>query len=86
MLRFEKPTTKLKDVMGLQEAKRALLQACDLPARFPSQYPGSTKARSAVMLYGPPGTGKTRFAEAVAGQFGYVFFNVSSRSSKVVSK
>lgn len=69
------PTVTWKDVGGLAEARREIMEAIEIPLRFPHLFkPGTT--RSGVLLYGPPGTGKTLVAKAVANECGIPFLSV----------
>lgn len=57
------------DVIGLEAAKQALLEALQLPITQPSLFTadgGGLVPWRGVLLYGPPGTGKTQLARATA--------------------
>jgi vacuolar protein-sorting-associated protein 4 len=75
----DKPDVRLDDVVGLEEAKKALNMAVILPLQAPQLFKGSgMKPWTGILLYGPAGTGKTFLAKAVAGECGATFFSVSS--------
>jgi len=74
-----KQTTRLSDVIGMDDAKEQIRLRLLEPVRNPA------KARryglsvgGGVMLYGPPGTGKTMLARAVAGELDLPFFAITS--------
>jgi hypothetical protein len=46
-----------EDVGGLSHVRREILDTIELPLKYPSLFPSSSK-RSGILLYGPPGTGK----------------------------
>ena len=73
-------------VGALQEAKRALREAVQLPLQRPDLFESGALARhsSGVLLFGPPGTGKTLLARATAAESGASFLelSLSSLSSK----
>jgi len=65
----DRPSVRLDDVVGLEEAKKALNLAVVVPLQAPQLYTGSgMKPWNGILLYGPPGTGKTFIAKAVAGE------------------
>lgn len=54
-----------QDIGGLEEAKRLLKEAIELPARNPQIFARyGRKPLKGIMLYGPPGCGKTLLAKA----------------------
>ncbi len=72
----EKPSTKFKDVIGADEAKRALRRVAAF-MKDPAQYAAvGAQAPRGVLLDGPPGTGKTLLAKALAGECGASFISV----------
>ena len=75
---------RFDDVVGLTQAKQALINAVILPQRQPHLFAGARKPHSGILLYGPPGTGKTMLAKALAAEANCTFLSVSS--SDVMSK
>nr|DBA27424.1 TPA: hypothetical protein GDO54_011577 [Pyxicephalus adspersus] len=69
------PSVHWKDVGGLHEAKRQLLDTVQLPLEHPELLSLGLR-RSGVLLYGPPGTGKTLLAKAVATECSMTFLSV----------
>lgn len=80
----ENPNVKFKEIIGLDDAKRLLKEAVQIPLKYPHFFTGILEPWRGVLLYGPPGTGKTMLAKAVATECGTTFFNISA--SSVVSK
>jgi len=73
----EKPTIKLADVAGLEQAKEQIRIRMIYPFTHPEMAKRfGVKTGGGVLLYGPPGTGKTMLARAVAGEIDAAFFVV----------
>jgi len=68
------PTVRWEDVGGLAHVRTEVMDAIELPLRYPELFEGSN--RSGILLYGPPGTGKTLVAKAVATECGLPFLSV----------
>lgn len=72
----EKPDARFADVIGADEAKKALRRVAAF-MRDPAQYAAvGAKPPRGVLLDGPPGTGKTMLARALAGECGASFIAV----------
>ncbi|WP_280156403.1 AAA family ATPase [Piscinibacter sp. XHJ-5] len=72
----ERPSTRFDDVIGADEAKRALRRVAAF-MKDPAQYAAvGAKPPRGVLLDGPPGTGKTLLARALAGECGARFIAV----------
>jgi len=68
------PKVKWEDVGGLVHVREEIIDAIELPLKFPKCFKNSK--RSGVLLFGPPGTGKTLVAKAVATECGLPFLSV----------
>lgn len=74
----EKPDVSFDQVIGLDEAKRALEDAIIYPNKRPDLFPlGWPRG---ILLYGPPGCGKTMLAAATAAEIDAVFLSVDAAS------
>ncbi len=74
----DKPKISWDEVVGLEDAKRALMESIVYPAQrqdlFPLGWPRG------ILLYGPPGNGKTLIAAATASEIAGYFINVDAAS------
>lgn len=78
LIMHEKPQISWHDVIGLDDAKRALRESIIYPTKRPDLFPlGWPKG---LLLYGPPGTGKTMLAAATANKLDGYFIVVDASS------
>jgi SpoVK/Ycf46/Vps4 family AAA+-type ATPase len=74
----EKPKVSWNEVIGLEDAKRAIRESIVYPTKradlFPLGWPRG------ILLYGPPGCGKTLLAAAAAAEIDGYFINVDAAS------
>jgi SpoVK/Ycf46/Vps4 family AAA+-type ATPase len=74
----EKPDVSWDEVIGLEDAKRAIRESIVYPTKrsdlFPLGWPRG------ILLYGPPGCGKTLLAAAAAAEIDGYFINVDAAS------
>ncbi|GMS84378.1 hypothetical protein PENTCL1PPCAC_6553 [Pristionchus entomophagus] len=69
----------LSDIMGLKEAKEALLEALVDPLLYPEWFEQSNISPwRCVLLFGPPGTGKSALCGAIAREVNARFYTISS--------
>jgi SpoVK/Ycf46/Vps4 family AAA+-type ATPase len=74
----EKPKVSWKEVIGLEDAKRAIRESIVYPIKRPDLFPlGWPRG---ILLYGPPGCGKTLLAAAAAAEIDGYFINVDAAS------
>lgn len=72
----EKPKVSWKEVIGLDDAKRAIRESIVYPTKRPDLFPlGWPRG---LLLYGPPGCGKTLLAAAAAAEIDGYFVNVDA--------
>jgi SpoVK/Ycf46/Vps4 family AAA+-type ATPase len=72
----EKPNIKWEEVIGLDDAKRAIREAIIYPHKRPDLFPlGWPRG---ILLFGPPGCGKTLIAAAVATECNAAFIQVDA--------
>lgn len=74
----DKPKVSWNEVIGLEDAKRAIRESIVYPMKradlFPLGWPRG------ILLYGPPGCGKTLLAAAAAAEIEGYFINVDAAS------
>ncbi|MGI0051025.1 MAG: AAA family ATPase [Nitrososphaeraceae archaeon] len=72
----EKPNVSWNEVIGLDDAKRAIRESIVYPTKRSDLFPlGWPKG---ILLYGPPGCGKTLLAAAAAAEIEGYFVNVDA--------
>jgi SpoVK/Ycf46/Vps4 family AAA+-type ATPase len=78
LLLKEKPEVSWDEVVGLEDAKRAIRESIVYPTKRPDLFPlGWPRG---MLLYGPPGCGKTLLAAAAAAEIDGYFINVDASS------
>jgi SpoVK/Ycf46/Vps4 family AAA+-type ATPase len=78
----EPPKVRWTDIVGLQDAKRAIKEAIVYPALRPDLFPlGWPKG---LLLFGPPGCGKTLLSAAVSNEINATF--ISADAATIMSK
>ncbi|MHC1567976.1 MAG: CDC48 family AAA ATPase [Candidatus Syntropharchaeia archaeon] len=81
----ETPKVKWKDVGGLDDVKREIREAIEIPLKRPEKFKKlGIKPPKGILLIGPPGTGKTLIAKAVATESEVNFISV--RGPQLLSK
>ena len=74
----EKPDVKWDEVVGLENAKKAVKEAIVYPVQRPDLFPlGWPRG---ILLFGPPGCGKTLLAAAVATEIDAAFISIDAAS------
>lgn len=72
----EKPNVHWDDVIGLDDAKRAIRESVVFPFERPDLFPlGWPRG---ILLYGPPGCGKTMLAAATAAEIKGYFISIDA--------
>ncbi|KDN37994.1 AAA-domain-containing protein [Tilletiaria anomala UBC 951] len=79
--KYAPPSIRFSSLGGITAAIEQCLELIALPLLHPEIYAhtGIVPPRG-VLLHGPPGCGKTRLAQAIAGEMGVPFLNVSAPS------
>ena len=81
----EVPNVKWEQIGGLEEVKKELREAVELPLNKPEVFTKmGIRPVKGILLFGPPGTGKTLLAKAVATESEANFIAV--RGSELISK
>lgn len=77
----EPPSIRLKDMGGMEQCLNDILHLVGMPLKHPEVYIhlGIPPPRG-ILLHGPPGCGKTMLANAIAGECGVPFLNISAPS------
>jgi SpoVK/Ycf46/Vps4 family AAA+-type ATPase len=79
---LEKPSVKWEDVIGLHDAKQAILDAIIYPMKRPDFFPlGWPRG---ILLFGAPGCGKTLLAAATVAEIDAAFYCIDA--STIMSK
>ncbi|KAK0493291.1 P-loop containing nucleoside triphosphate hydrolase protein [Armillaria luteobubalina] len=78
---YSSPTARLSDLGGVEACVEKMLEMVAMPLCHPEVYlhTGVQPPRG-VLLHGPPGCGKTLLANAMAGELGVPFINISAPS------
>lgn len=77
----ERPNIKWSDVGGLEEIKKAIIAAVELPLKHPELFEKmKIKPHKGILLTGAPGTGKTLVAKAIASESGVNFISIDGPS------
>ncbi len=78
LMMMEKPDVTWEDVIGLEDAKRAIEDSIVFPVRRPDLFPlGWPRG---ILVFGPPGCGKTLLAAATSREINAAFYNVDAAS------
>ncbi len=74
---IEIPNTRWEDIGGLEEVKKDLIEAVELPLKTPEVFRRlGIKPPKGILLFGPPGCGKTLLAKAVATESAANFITI----------
>ncbi|MEW5937645.1 MAG: CDC48 family AAA ATPase [Candidatus Thermoplasmatota archaeon] len=81
----EVPRVRWEDIGGLEDARRTLREAVEMPLKDPDAFERmGIRPPRGILLYGAPGTGKTLLAKAVANESQANF--ISIKGPEVMSK
>lgn len=76
---LREPDVEFRDVGGMEDVKDRLTEKVIKPLENPAVYDEyGVSTLNGVLLYGPPGTGKSYVSEALAGELGYNYVQVTS--------
>ncbi len=79
------PSTKWKDIGGMEKEKQYLKEMIDWPINHKEVFNNvGIKPPTGILLYGPPGTGKTMLAKAIATESNSNF--ISIKGSDIFNK
>ncbi|MEM4545463.1 MAG: AAA family ATPase [Nitrososphaerota archaeon] len=78
----DRPRVNWEDIIGIDEAKRAIRESIVYPKMRPELFPLGWP--TGILLFGPPGCGKTLIGAAVANEIDAAFFYVDAAT--VMSK
>ncbi len=74
----ERPQLTFEDVANMDEVKKALRQAIEIPLKHPELIKEmGINPPKGILLFGPPGCGKTYIVKAAAGEFSANLFTLS---------
>ncbi len=74
----ERPAVRWSDIGGLEEVKKEIQEAVELPLKKPEVFESmGIRPIKGILIYGPPGTGKTLLAKAVANESEANFISIS---------
>jgi len=74
---IERPSTRFKDIGGLDEVKKNMRDMVEMPVKYPGMFKQMGLAPPAgALMYGPPGCGKTLIAKAMANECGVNFISI----------
>jgi len=83
-IQTELPLKDWNEVIGQDEAKKALMEAVEYPLKYPWLFQNKINPPKGVLLYGPPGVAKTHLALIAASMSGAAL--VTLRGSDIKSK
>ncbi|KAJ2450814.1 Ribosome biogenesis ATPase rix7 [Coemansia sp. RSA 2336] len=75
------PEVRLADLGGVDSCMEEILESIVLPLKHPEIYTHTgVQPPRGILLHGPPGCGKTMLANAIAGEVGVPFLQISAPS------